>query len=75
MAYSSAHRLHDTALYSDQIDRDLAAILVSADPFRFDGSDLMPATVGSVLARSGTVLVGGTTDVFDLVDEVEASWG
>ncbi len=73
--YLSAHRLHNTGLYRDQIDRDLAAILVSADPFRFDGSDLMPAAVGSALSRGGTVLVGGTTNVLDLVDEVEASWG
>ncbi len=72
--YLSAHRLHNTRLYRDQIDRDLAGILVSADPFRFDGSDLMPASTRSVFLRSGTVFVSGETDVYDFVDEVEASW-
>lgn len=72
--FLSAHQLHNTGLYRDQIDRDLASILVSADPFRFDGSDQMPETVKSELLRSGTVFVGGTTGVFDFADEVEASW-
>lgn len=73
--YLSANRLHDTSLYPDPIDRTFADILVSADPFRFDGSDLMPADIGSnVFWRTGTVYVGGTIDTLDLVDEIEALW-
>ncbi len=73
--YLSAHRLHNTGLYRDAIDRSMANILVSADPFRFDGSDLMPAQVGTdVYPRTATVYASGAIDAWELADEVEAAW-
>jgi alpha-glucoside transport system substrate-binding protein len=74
-AYLSAHRLQNTGLYRESIDRSMAEILVSADPFRFDGSDLMPAEIGSdVLPRAATIYASGASDAWGLVDEVEAAW-
>lgn len=63
-------------LYGSEIDRRVAAILVAADPFRFDGSDLMPAAVGSdEFWRSATAYVAGAIDVYDFVDRTEAAFG
>ena len=49
--FLSPNRDHDTSLYSSDFDRTLAEILVSASPFRFDASDLIPAR--SAQASSG----------------------
>lgn len=73
--YLSAHLLHDTGAYRSPADQRIAEILVGAEVFRFDGSDLMPAEIGSnVLWRTATVYTGGTITAWDLVDEVEAVW-
>ncbi len=73
--YLSAHRFHNTDLYRDAIDRSMANILVAADPFRFDGSDLMPAQVGAdVYPRTATLYASGAIDAWELADEVEAAW-
>lgn len=62
-------------LYGSEIDRRVAAILIAADPFRFDGSDLMPAAVGSdQFWRSATAYVAGAIDVYDFVDRTEAAF-
>ncbi|NNF52947.1 MAG: carbohydrate ABC transporter substrate-binding protein [Acidimicrobiales bacterium] len=74
-AYLSAHQLHNLDLYGTTIDREMAAILVSANPFRFDGSELMPAQIGSdVFLRASVGFAGGTIDAYEFLDEIEASW-
>ncbi len=66
---------HDQALYPDDLDRNLAEILVSADPFRFDGSDLMPGEVGAgEFWRSGTDWVSGLIELDEFLSNVEESW-
>jgi alpha-glucoside transport system substrate-binding protein len=73
--YLSPNRAHDTSLYADELDRTLADILVTADPVRFDASDLMPAEVGAgSFWKEGTNFVSGTIDAQEFVDNVEASW-
>ncbi len=66
---------HDTSLYSSDLDRTLADILVSADPFRFDASDLMPGEVGAgEFWRSGTDYVSGSIELQEFLDNTEEAW-
>ncbi len=66
---------HDTALYTSDLDRTLADILVSADPFRFDASDLMPGEVGAgEFWRSGTDYVSGAIELQEFLDNTEEAW-
>ena len=73
--FISPNQDHDTSLYTSELDRTLAEILVEADPARFDGSDQMPSEVGSGSFWSeGTDWVLGTNSIDDFLDAVEASW-
>ena len=73
--FLSPNRDHDTSLYSSSFDRGLAEILVSADPFRFDASDLMPGEVGAgEFWRSGTDYVSGSKTAEEFAEDVEDAW-
>lgn len=73
--FLSPNREHDTSLYSTDFDRGLAEILVSADPFRFDASDLMPGEVGAgEFWRSGTDYVSGSKTAQEFADDTENAW-
>ena len=73
--FLSPNREHDTSLYSSDFDRGLASILVSADPFRFDASDLMPGEVGAgEFWRSGTDYVSGSKTAQEFADDTEDAW-
>jgi alpha-glucoside transport system substrate-binding protein len=53
----------------------LAEILLSADPFRFDGSDLMPGDIGAgQFWSSATDITAGLTTVEEGFDKVEEVW-
>ena len=73
--FLSPNRDHDTSLYSSDFDRTLAEILVSASPFRFDASDLMPGEVGAgEFWRSGTDYVSGAKTAEEFADDVQDAW-
>jgi alpha-glucoside transport system substrate-binding protein len=73
--FLSANKLHDTSLYPTDIERTFADILVSADPFRFDASDLMPGAVGSgSFWKEGSDYITGANDIDQFLDSVEESW-
>ncbi len=73
--FLSPNRDHDTSLYSSDFDRTLAEILVSASPFRFDASDLMPGEVGAgEFWRSGTDYVSGAKTAEEFVSDVQDAW-
>ena len=73
--FLSPNTAHDTGGYSADLDRDLAEILISADPFRFDASDLMPGEVGAgEFWRSGTDFVSGAIELEEFLDNTEAAW-
>lgn len=73
--FLSPNKKHDTSLYADELDRSLAEILITADPLRFDGSDLMPSAVGAgSFWKEGTNWVLGSSDLDTFLDNVEASW-
>ena len=73
--FLSPNRDHDTSLYSSSFDQGLAQILVSANPFRFDASDLMPGEVGAgEFWRSGTDYVSGSKTAEEFAEDVEDAW-
>jgi alpha-glucoside transport system substrate-binding protein len=73
--YLSPNKAHDTSLYSSELDRTLANILVTADPVRFDASDLMPGAVGAgAFWKDGTNYVNGTETVDQFLKNVQAAW-
>ncbi len=73
--FLSPNRDHDTSLYSSSFDQGLAQILVSADPFRFDASDLMPGEVGAgEFWRSGTDYVSGSKTAAEFAEDTEDAW-
>jgi alpha-glucoside transport system substrate-binding protein len=74
-AFLSANTAADTSLYPSDFEIGLADILVSADPFRFDASDLMPGEVGSGSFWTAAVdITTGAKTVQEAFDDVEASW-
>ena len=74
-SYLSANRLQDINLYRAAIDQEMATILVGGNPFRFDGSALMPPEIGSdAFLRASVMFAEGTIDAYEFLDEIEASW-
>ena len=64
----------DTASIEDPFFQKLAELQLGAEVFRFDGSDLMPGSVGAGTFWTEVTawVIGGDTQTF--VDNVEASW-
>jgi alpha-glucoside transport system substrate-binding protein len=70
----SPRKDYDTSLLPDKFDQVFANIGKSADVFRFDASDLMPAAVGSdSFWKEGTAwITGNSTD--EMLNAIEKSW-
>lgn len=60
--------------YGSVIEADLARILVDAEVFRFDGSDLMPAEVGAGSFWTGMADLVTGVPVETVLSEIEQSW-
>ncbi|MBA7645414.1 hypothetical protein ES703_53170 [subsurface metagenome] len=69
----SANRRLNPNAYPDELTRKAAEILVGAKTFRFDGSDLMPAAVGSGTFWSGILDYVGGEDLNTVLEAIEAS--
>ena len=52
----------------------IGGILLGADTFRFDGSDLMPAAVGQGSFWTGMVDYVGGDSAEDVASEIQDSW-
>jgi alpha-glucoside transport system substrate-binding protein len=73
--FISPNKAQDTSLYSSDLDRQFAELLVTADVVRFDASDLMPGEVGSgSFWKEGTNYVAGSNTLDQFVENVDASW-
>lgn len=59
--------------YPDDLTRKMAEMVVSAEVFRFDGSDLMPAAVGSGSFWTGTLDFIGGENLDAILAEIEES--
>jgi alpha-glucoside transport system substrate-binding protein len=65
----------DVEQYPNQVLKDIAKIGYGATIFRFDGSDLMPGTVGTGSFWKGMVAwVGGSKDLDTTLKDIDASW-
>lgn len=60
-------------VYPDATTRAMAEALTSAEVFRFDASDLMPAAVGSGSFWTGTLDYVGGEDLDSVLEAIEAS--
>ena len=68
----SANRAVPLQAYPDPLTRKAAQILVNASVFRFDGSDLMPAAVGSGAFWEGILQYVGGEDLDRVLESIEA---
>jgi len=72
--FLSAAKGQDMSIYQP-LEKSFIDILASADPVRFDGSDLMPADVGAgTFWSEGTSFVNGDETAQQAADKIEASW-
>ncbi len=70
----SPHATFDASSYADETTRGIATLAAEADVFRFDGSDLMPKSVGSGSFWTGMVdwLDGASSE--EALGAIEDSW-
>jgi len=72
--FLTGNRNADQALWNE-LEQGFIETLTTADPAAFDGSDQMPADVGSGSFWSeGTALVNGDQDAQTTADNIEDSW-
>lgn len=72
--YISPHQDVDLGLYPNDGIRQMAEVLAQADTIRFDGSDLMPAAVGTGTFWTEMVNYVSGADVDTVLSTIEASW-
>ena len=70
----SPHKDASLDWYPDATTRGFAEILMAADTFRFDGSDLMPGAVGAGSFWTGIVDYVGGEDLDAVLKDIDASW-
>ena len=62
-------------MYGEDIEREIAELVLDATSFRFDASDLMPGEVGAGSFWKGmTDYVTGSADLDTALAEIDASW-
>ena len=61
-------------LYGDETLKKMGGILLGADTFRFDGSDLMPGGVGAGSFWTGMVDYAGGKSAQEVGDAIQQSW-
>ena len=69
-----AHQDQNFNDYGSAIEADLAKILVNAEVFRFDASDLMPAEVGAGSFWTGMTDAVTGVPIGEVLDMIEESW-
>lgn len=71
----SPHTTFDVEKYPDEVTKEIATQVNEADVFRFDGSDLMPAEVGTGSFWTGMVdWIGGRKDLNAVLSDIDESW-
>ncbi len=72
--YISPHQAVDPAVYPNDLVRQQADILQQASTIRFDGSDQMPAAVGTGTFWTGMLDFASGESAADVLSSIEASW-
>jgi alpha-glucoside transport system substrate-binding protein len=72
--YISPHEGFDVSVYPTEIDRQIGELVAEAPAFRFDGSDLMPAAVGSGTFWTAMIDIVAGTSPAEAFGTVESSY-
>ena len=72
--FISPHRAVSLDVYPDEVTTKQAKILADAEVVRFDGSDMMPSSVGTGTFWTGIIDYVGGDDVDKVLKEIEQSW-
>ncbi|MGB3496064.1 MAG: ABC transporter substrate-binding protein, partial [Elainellaceae cyanobacterium] len=72
--FISPHKNVSVEVYPDPVSQQQAEILLSADTIRFDGSDMMPGSVGTGAFWTGMVDYVGGSDLDTVLSNIDASW-
>jgi alpha-glucoside transport system substrate-binding protein len=71
----SPHNDSSLDWYADSVTRGVAEIILNADSFRFDASDLMPGAVGAgTFWKYMTDYVSGSVEMEDALQQIDDSW-
>jgi alpha-glucoside transport system substrate-binding protein len=71
----SPHKDSSLDWYTNPVDRGVAEVIQNATSVRFDGSDLMPGTVGAgTFWKEMTAYVSGAKSLDDALKAIDASW-
>mgnify|MGYP000061850978 CR=1 FL=1 len=72
--FLTPHAGVNTDVYGDPTLRKMGDILLSADTFRFDGSDLMPGPIGTGAFWTGMVDYAGGKDAGEVATQIQNTW-
>ena len=72
--FISPHQKVALDVYPDPVTKQQAEILANAETIRFDGSDMMPSSVGTGTFWSGIIDFVGGKSVEKVLAEIEKSW-
>ncbi|WP_135449139.1 ABC transporter substrate-binding protein [Tabrizicola caldifontis] len=72
--FLTPHKGVNVDLYGDATLKKMGEILLGADTFRFDGSDLMPGGVGAGAFWTGMVDFAGGKSAQAVADAIQAAW-
>ena len=72
--FLTPHKGVNPEVYGDATLRKMGDILLGADTFRFDGSDLMPGAVGAGTFWTGMVDYVGGKSAADVAKSIQATW-
>jgi alpha-glucoside transport system substrate-binding protein len=72
--FLTPHKGVNTDLYGDPTLKKMGDVLLGADTFRFDGSDLMPGGVGAGSFWTGMVDYAGGKDAAAVANDIQTSW-
>ena len=74
-SFISPHTEFDTSLYPSDLTRQIADVAYQADPFLFDGSDLMPGEVGAgSFWKEMTAWISDQQDLDTTLTNIDESW-
>jgi len=72
--FLTPHKGVNTDVYGDPTLKKMGDILLGADTFRFDGSDLMPGAIGAGVFWTGMVDYAGGKDATAVADSIQSTW-
>ena len=72
--YLSPHNQVNLDAYIDEVAKRQAETILDAETVRFDGSDMMPGTVGTGTFWTGVTDYVGGADLDAVLSDIQASW-